>query len=86
MGVVVKKKVSAAAASLLAEAGKYVVVNRKSWLARLPKEQQNAIIEAYRAMPGTDMVLIGLIKAIRKTYGVTASESAIRMTLRGLDK
>ncbi len=84
--MVVKKKVSAAAASLLAEAGKYVVVNRKSWLARLPKEQQDAIIEAYRSMPGTDMVLIGLIKAIRKTYGVTASESAIRMTLRGLDK
>jgi hypothetical protein len=82
----VKRKVSSEAASLLAEAGKYKAPNRQGWLAKLHPDQQEAIKEAYRAMPGTDVMLIGLIKAIRKTYNVAASESAIRMTLRGLDK
>lgn len=80
-----KRKVSNAAASLLAEAGKHKSPARQNWLTKLTKDQQEAIKQAYHALPGSNLSLLGLTKAIRKAYGVKASDSAIRMILRGLD-
>lgn len=80
------KRVNKEAQALLCEAGKYKSPPKLSWLTKLPADQQNAIVEAYRNLPETGSTVSGLIQAIVKRYRVAASESSIRDTLRKLDR
>lgn len=79
------KQVNKEALVLLTEAKKHKPQPRQSWLQKLPDEQREAIIEAYRALPDTGASVLGLVKAIAARYSVQAKESSIRHALRQLD-
>jgi hypothetical protein len=80
------KRVNKETQALLSEAGKHKTPPKQSWLTKLPAEQRQSIIEAYRALPETGSTITGLVRAIVKRYRVTAAESSIRETLRALDR